>query len=729
MAIKDDAKELDGILGKIKNAMADVDSYFDKGSKSLSSLVDIASQFNDYQNRTVKLNSEQLTQLSKKLQLEKENLHSSQESLARSIQRNAKDRDNLKTQLQSIQNTKKNKDVIKDLNDQLKNVIKDLDKELELHDYINAALNDTNKQVENLEKSLNKAAKNEALSENLDKLSNKAGNLGSILGVSLSFSGLLDILTSVDKAIGDFSKSMNMTYADSTKLSAEYTKIAEASGDNALNANRMLETQAAIGAALGTNAKINEADLKTFTKLREQAGYTNEELMGIQQLSLLNGKSLEKNTSEILGGAKAYAARNKIVVNEKQVLKEVSKASAALKLSLGGSTKAIAESVVKAKQFGLTLEQTEKMSQSLLNFEDSIESELSAELLTGKDLNLERARGLALNGQTAEAAAEIAAQVGSSAEFGRMNVIQQEAIAKAVGMERNELAQSLIDREALAKIGFKDAEAAKAKYDLLRQTMSVEEAAKALGDEDLARQYEQQSVQESFNDAMEKLKVTLANDLLPMFQSIGEFITKHLSMIKLIAGIYLGMKTTMFAMNLLNAAGLAIDRKRKKTAEKEAGNEIVGSAFKMSAALGPLGIAVAAGIIATGLASLAMFSGDDVLSPAPGGSGYGKRTLFGPEGAIKLNDKDTVIAGTNLFGDDVTSTSTNTQRSPKGSIKLAGNGDMSAVVNAISELRRDINALANRPINVSISGKKVTEAIYDDPNTVGDESRKKSYRI
>jgi hypothetical protein len=296
-------------------------------------------------------------------------------------------------------------------------------------------------------------------------------------------------------------------------------------------------------------------------------------------------------------------------------------------------------------------------------------------------------------------------------------------------MERNELAQSLIDREALAKIGFKDAEAAKAKYDLLRQTMSVEEAAKALGDEDLARQYEQQSVQESFNDAMEKLKVTLANDLLPMFQSIGEFITKHLSMIKLIAGIYLGMKTTMFAMNLLNAAGLAIDRKRKKTAEKEAGNEIVGSAFKMSAALGPLGIAVAAGIIATGLASLAMFSGDDVLSPAPGGSGYGKRTLFGPEGAIKLNDKDTVIAGTNLFGDDVTSTSTNTQRSPKGSIKLAGNGDMSAVVNAISELRRDINALANRPINVSISGKKVTEAIYDDPNTVGDESRKKSYRI
>ena len=37
-------------------------------------------------------------------------------------------------------------------------------------------------------------------------------------------------------------------------------------------------------------------------------------------------------------------------------------------------------------------------------------------------------------------------------------------------------------------------------------------------------------------------------------------------------------------------------------------------------------------------------------------TGYGKRTLLAPEGAFALNNKDTVIAGTNLFkGDDVIS--------------------------------------------------------------------------
>tara|TARA_B100001287_G_C22394087_1_gene394714 strand:- start:230 stop:652 length:423 start_codon:yes stop_codon:yes gene_type:complete len=72
-----------------------------------------------------------------------------------------------------------------------------------------------------------------------------------------------------------------------------------------------------------------------------------------------------------------------------------------------------------------------------------------------------------------------------------------------------------------------------------------------------------------------------------------------------------------------------------------------------------LGIAaIGAGIIA-GLAIMnsAKAQADDLLAPAAGGSGYGKRMLIGPEGAIALNNRDTVIAGTNLFpkGDDIVS--------------------------------------------------------------------------
>jgi hypothetical protein len=63
---------------------------------------------------------------------------------------------------------------------------------------------------------------------------------------------------------------------------------------------------------------------------------------------------------------------------------------------------------------------------------------------------------------------------------------------------------------------------------------------------------------------------------------------------------------------------------------------------------------------------MSYLTGDDVMSPGESSNGYGKRTLFGPEGAIQLNDKDTVIAGTDLFkkGDDVMS-------APKDTLKVS----------------------------------------------------------
>jgi hypothetical protein len=530
---------------------------------------------------------------------------------------------------------------------------------------------------------------------------------------------LIDTFMQLDKSAGEFAKSQNMTYQDALKARESYSSMARSSMDTSLNARNLMETQTAIGEQLGTNAKLNEADLKTFTKLRDQAGYTNEELMGIQQLSLVNGKSLAQNTKEILGGAKAFATRNKLVVNEKQVLKEVSKASASLKLSLGGSTKAVAEAVVQAKKFGLTLEQTEKMSQSLLNFEDSIESELSAELLTGRDLNLERARGLALNGKTAEAAAEIASQVGSSAEFGKMNVIQQEAIAKAIGMERNELAQSLIDKEALAKIGFKDAEAAKAKYDELRKTMTAEEAAAELGDKELAKQYEQQSNAEKFAQTMEHVKEIFISIVDGPLGQILTVISDILSSSTALYSILGGLGGLMLA-KLIPAFGKlgALMRLAKMQGIGAAIVSIIKGAWESLGGLPVVGPVLAGAAIAGGIALVNSYKADDMVSPSPGGGGYGKRTLFGPEGAIQFNDKDTIVAGTDLGGGKKQSTPT------------SSGVDMSSVVNAIYELRRDVNALANRPINVSIDGKKVIEATTgNQPNTVGDESRKNSYQM
>ena len=547
-----------------------------------------------------------------------------------------------------------------------------------------------------------------ALKANNGKLSVMSAGLksmGSSLGKNLVDPAFLiaqmsDALKIADDGAGDMAKKMNLTYGEALNTRRELGNMAAMSGDIALNTKNLQESYMAVGAALGTNAMLNKEDLTTMTKLVSQAGFQHSELMEIEKLSLSQNKSLKDNTKEILGGAKAYASRNGIVVNEKEVLKEVNKMSASLKLSLGGSASKMAEAVVQAKMFGLTLEQAEKMSSSLLQFESSIESELSAELLTGKELNFEKARQLALEGKTAEAAAEVARQVGSSKDFTKMNVIQQEALAKAAGMERDELAQSLIDKEAMVALTGVEGATAKEKFNNLVKEVGMEKAKAQLGDEQLANQFQQQSVQERFAQATEKLKevfiqiaepvlaivsplVNLLNVVLPgislilqaiiypiqllangfneLFTLSGGFTDHLLGALKLlggIAGTYFLIKTYQAVANRQAILGNALESTKLSILIAQAAAWAIANPF---AALAGLALA---GIITAGIYS--MVKGNDIMSSGDGSSGYGKRTLFGPEGAIQLNNKDTVIAGTDLFkkGDDVMS-------APKDTLKVS----------------------------------------------------------
>jgi hypothetical protein len=367
-------------------------------------------------------------------------------------------------------------------------------------------------------------------------------------GVTFLAKQIFDAFKAIDAGAGELAKNNNMSYNSALKLREEFTSIATNSNDAALSGKRLSDTYNAIGASLGANADINQADLETFTKLREQAGYTNEELTSMYKMSLVTGKSIEDTTSEFLGGAKALAAQKGLSINVKQLMKETAGASNTIKLSLGGSAKELAEAAVAAKALGSDLSKVEAISGKLLNFEDSISAELEAELLTGKQINLETARLAALNNDMATVAEEIKNEIGGSAEFTKMNRIQQEAFAAAVGMSREELANTLVEQEALQRVGAKTGEEAKAKYDLLRQTMTAEQAAASLGDKELAKQYEQQSVAEKFQQAVEKIKDIFVTIVDGPFGAMLSGFSSMLSNVGILKGILAGAGIVLAAM-------------------------------------------------------------------------------------------------------------------------------------------------------------------------------------
>lgn len=94
-----------------------------------------------------------------------------------------------------------------------------------------------------------------------------------------------------------------------------------------------------------------------------------------------------------------------------------------------------------AKSLGSELGAVSGIAESLLDFESSIEAQLEASLLLGRQINLDRARQLFFVGKTEEGLQEVLRQVGSEAEFTRLLPIQRQKLAESVGLNVEQLSR------------------------------------------------------------------------------------------------------------------------------------------------------------------------------------------------------------------------------------------------------------------------------------------------
>ena len=101
----------------------------------------------------------------------------------------------------------------------------------------------------------------------------------------------------------------------------------------------------------------------------------------------------------------------------------------------------ILRAAIAAKSLGSELGTVSGIAESLLDFESSIESQLEASLLLGRQINLDRARQLFFVGKTEQGLQEVLKQVGSEAEFTRLLPIQRQKLASAVGLNVEQLSR------------------------------------------------------------------------------------------------------------------------------------------------------------------------------------------------------------------------------------------------------------------------------------------------
>lgn len=657
-----------GIVNEIKKS----NEGYREGVRAFSRLRDIASKLKNDRFQIDVLNTKELKNITEQIQKERQRLE-----ISRDLLKNKQASGTLDSHEQELlDNINASLNVQSGVYDELLNTAK---ARIAAEQNINKALGITGGLVKGLQSALNKTGfGNVANLMNLDKINaklretavnateggQKAAGFGAKLevlgtGITEAFAGIGEALADPVVIIGELIKlglkadtqvteiahSLTLTKEQAADVREQFVGMSNAISDTFITTDKLIAANASLGKQLGFNKVFSQDLNQEFVELTQKMGLSEQAAGGLAKLSLATGKNAHQVTTEILGTSQAMSHQLGLQLDNREIIEEVGKLSGQVLANFKANPAALAEAVTQAKALGTNLETTRRQSESLLDFESSIENQLKAELLTGKQINLDKARSAALSGDLTTVAKELNEQSVDFNKFSQMNVIQQKAFAQAIGLSSDELSDQLLKQQTM--------------------NQSIGEVA-GLEGEAVAKRLESLRAQDKFNAAVDKLKDIIGNlvagpvgELLDMIADIATLIAKIIEPI---------VRVINFVLSPIKSLVNGITSFLPGTADD------------------------------------AVIYADDGIKP-----GYGKNVLLSPEGSIAFNDKDTIVAGTNLAG-----TSGAPQTIPPSVSAPASNSsniDLSPLLSAIRDLKDTISAGFGKEGNVFLDGKLVGTAL------------------
>lgn len=329
------------------------------------------------------------------------------------------------------------------------------------------------------------------------------GLLGGLIGV---LKGVVDLVLGFDQGITNFARNLGISKDRAKSIKEEFRGIAEASNNIVINDTRLLESQSELTKALGVRSRFSSDILQNNIKLKEIAGLELATRQQIVQTSILQNKSATQLTKSILAQSKAFEFQTGVAFEYRQVLGEATKQAGALGLIFSKYPERLTKALMTTKAMGFELKQLDGIANSFLDFEKSISKEMEAQVLTGREMNLTAAREAALNNDLVTLAKEINTNVGSTADYLKLNRIQQDAIAESVGMTRDSLAEALKQQEYYQKLGATNIKQAQEELRILKQRGYTQAQISKMIGEDAYNYITQTSTAERLTETMNRIK-------------------------------------------------------------------------------------------------------------------------------------------------------------------------------------------------------------------------------
>ena len=213
----------------------------------------------------------------------------------------------------------------------------------------------------------------------------------------------------------------------------------------------------------GFNAQraFSDDTIQEATELRELMGLSAQASGRFAFFTEATGDNLLRAATNAFEGVDA-------AFSQRELFEQVGAISDSIAITFNGNLEAMVGTANAAKRLGLNLEQVDQIASGLLDIETSIANEFEAEVISGKQLNLERARFFALTNDLEGVTEEIGKNQEVINTFASGTRIEQEAIAGALNLSRDDLSRMIFDQAIINGMTAEEAS--------LRSGMTLEDA-------------------------------------------------------------------------------------------------------------------------------------------------------------------------------------------------------------------------------------------------------------
>ena len=287
--------------------------------------------------------------------------------------------------------------------------------------------------------------------KNISKAINTVLAANPLIAAAAIIVGVVSAVIKLNKALSETAKEFGVSRGEAALIEGKL-KLAQFNGLGlSLTAEETRQAFVAINNELGSINNTSVSLIRNIARGAAETGTTADEFTKV--LSIIESVSTESR-DELVNSLSSAAdeVRRLGVQIPSAVFKDLASNTEFFAQFAKDGGDNILQAAIQARKLGLNLGDVANISENLLDFETSIEKQLEASVLLGRQINLDRARQLALSGDQEGLLQEIQKQVGGEAEFTRLNVVQRKALAESVGLNVEQLSR-LVRNQATTATG------------------------------------------------------------------------------------------------------------------------------------------------------------------------------------------------------------------------------------------------------------------------------------